>query len=93
MTAPQPNILEVLRQSAKSCRDCPLWTNATQTVFGTGNVQAEAILVGEQPGDQEDIRGLPFVGPAGQLLNRALIEAGVDHGENVACIRHLCSEK
>jgi len=55
-----------------------LWANATQTVFGEGNAHAKVMLVGEQPGDQEDIKGLPFVGPAGQLLDRALERAGVD---------------
>ncbi|MES2354947.1 MAG: UdgX family uracil-DNA binding protein [Pseudomonadota bacterium] len=74
----QPNSLEQLRKTAKSCRNCALWANATQTVFGTGNPHAEVMLVGEQPGDQEDLKGLPFVGPAGQLLDRALIAAGVD---------------
>jgi len=73
--------LNALRQAAKSCRDCPLWANATQTVFGTGNSHARVMLVGEQPGDKEDIEGLPFVGPAGKLLDRALEEAGVDRDE------------
>jgi uracil-DNA glycosylase family 4 len=67
-----------LREAAKDCRDCPLWENATQTVFGEGAVRAEVMLVGEQPGDQEDLQGHPFVGPAGQLLDRALAEAGVE---------------
>ncbi len=67
-----------LREEAKRCQDCPLWANATQTVFGAGNPHARAMLVGEQPGDEEDKRGLPFVGPAGRLLDRALEAAGVD---------------
>jgi uracil-DNA glycosylase family protein len=67
-----------LRDAAKECRDCPLWENATQTVFGEGTTRAEVMLVGEQPGDQEDLQGHPFVGPAGQLLDRALAEAGVE---------------
>jgi uracil-DNA glycosylase len=67
-----------LRDAAKDCRDCPLWEHATQTVFGEGSSRAEVMLVGEQPGDQEDLQGHPFVGPAGQLLDRALAEAGVD---------------
>ena len=72
------NSLEGMRDAAKSCRDCPLWENATQTVFGEGSARAEVMLVGEQPGDQEDVRGLPFVGPAGALLDRALEAAQVD---------------
>jgi uracil-DNA glycosylase family protein len=63
---------------AASCRDCPLWKNATQTVFGEGPQSARIVLVGEQPGDQEDIEGRPFVGPAGRLLDKALRDAGVD---------------
>jgi uracil-DNA glycosylase len=70
--------LPALRDAAKDCRDCPLWENATQTVFGEGSGRAEVMLVGEQPGDQEDLQGHPFVGPAGQLLDRALAEAGVE---------------
>jgi uracil-DNA glycosylase len=72
------NSLAALREAAKNCRDCPLWEKATQTVFGEGSARAEAMLVGEQPGDQEDLQGHPFVGPAGQLLDRALAQAGVD---------------
>jgi uracil-DNA glycosylase len=67
-----------LKDAAKDCRDCPLWEHATQTVFGEGSARAEVMLVGEQPGDQEDLQGHPFVGPAGQLLDRALAEAGVE---------------
>lgn len=70
-------LLEKLRKEAKACRACPLWENATQTVFGEGDSHAEAMLVGEQPGDAEDIAGRPFVGPAGRLLNLALVAAGV----------------
>jgi DNA polymerase len=70
--------LESLREEAASCRACPLWKHATQTVFGEGPPDAEVILVGEQPGDREDREGRPFVGPAGLLLDRALAEAGVD---------------
>jgi uracil-DNA glycosylase family 4 len=75
------NSLEGLRRAARSCQDCPLWEHATQTVFGAGNPRAEVMLVGEQPGDQEDVQGLPFVGPAGQLLVRALQKAGVDRDQ------------
>jgi uracil-DNA glycosylase len=70
--------LKKTRQDAKACRDCPLWANATQTVFGAGDPHARVMLVGEQPGDEEDKQGLPFVGPAGRLLDRALEAAGVD---------------
>jgi DNA polymerase len=70
--------LERLRNEAKACRDCPLWEHATQTVFGEGPQSATVMLVGEQPGDKEDLAGKPFVGPAGQMLDRALEEAGVD---------------
>jgi DNA polymerase len=69
--------LATLRRAARKCHDCPLWANATQTVFGEGDPHATVMLVGEQPGDQEDLKGHPFVGPAGQLLERALEEAGV----------------
>src|SRR5256885_7208542 len=69
--------LTELRNEAKRCQDCPLWANATQTVFGVGDPHARIMLVGEQPGDEEDRKGLPFVGPAGRLLDRALEAAGV----------------
>ncbi|HEY0237395.1 MAG TPA: UdgX family uracil-DNA binding protein [Friedmanniella sp.] len=67
-----------LREAAKSCHGCELWEPATQTVFGAGNPKASILLVGEQPGDVEDQRGLPFVGPAGKVLQKALDEAGAD---------------
>jgi DNA polymerase len=67
-----------LREAAAGCRGCGLYRNATQTVFGEGLTRAEVMLVGEQPGDQEDRRGTPFVGPAGRELDRALEEAGID---------------
>ena len=69
--------LEQIRRNAKRCQDCPLWANATQTVFGAGDPHARVMLVGEQPGDEEDRKGLPFVGPAGRLLDRALEAAAV----------------
>jgi uracil-DNA glycosylase family protein len=72
------NSLSSLRETAAHCRDCPLWKDATQTVFGAGRSAARIVLVGEQPGNQEDLTGKPFVGPAGLLLDRALDEAGVD---------------
>ena len=69
--------LETLRHEAATCTDCPLYADATQTVFGEGDARARIMLVGEQPGDREDREGHPFVGPAGRLLDRALDEAGL----------------
>ncbi len=70
--------LEQLREAARGCKRCDLWKSGTQTVFGEGSPEARLMLVGEQPGDQEDLAGRPFVGPAGKLLDRALEEAGID---------------
>jgi DNA polymerase len=70
--------IEALREEAANCRACHLWKNATQTVFGEGPQNAQVMLVGEQPGDKEDLAGKPFVGPAGQMLDRALEEAGIE---------------
>ncbi|MBX3499236.1 MAG: UdgX family uracil-DNA binding protein [Alphaproteobacteria bacterium] len=70
--------LAALAEDAKSCTRCPLYRNATQTVFGEGPADHPLMLVGEQPGDREDIEGHPFVGPAGKLLDRALAEAGIE---------------
>jgi len=67
-----------LRDSARACTACPLYLAATQTVFGEGLQRADVMLVGEQPGDREDLEGRPFVGPAGRLLDEALLEAGID---------------
>lgn len=67
-----------LQDAAKTCKNCDLWKLGTQTVFGEGTPSAKVMLIGEQPGDREDIQGKPFVGPAGKLLDRALIEAGID---------------
>jgi uracil-DNA glycosylase len=75
---PAADDLDTLRAEAAHCRACPLWKDATQTVFGEGPKNATIMLVGEQPGDKEDLAGHPFVGPAGQMLDRALEEAGVD---------------
>jgi uracil-DNA glycosylase family protein len=74
---PKPT-LPKLREAARSCRGCHLWMHATQTVFGEGPRTAEVMLVGEQPGDLEDRAGHPFVGPAGKLLDSALVQAGID---------------
>jgi uracil-DNA glycosylase family protein len=73
--------LKTLREEAAECRACPLWKDATQTVFGEGPQHARMMLVGEQPGDKEDLAGKPFVGPAGQMLDRALEEAGIDRSK------------
>ena len=70
--------LEDLKKAAKNCQACDLWKRGTQTVFGEGAPNAKIMFVGEQPGDQEDLEGRPFVGPAGKLLDRALEDAGID---------------
>lgn len=70
--------LPALRQAAKNCTNCDLYKRGTQTVFGEGRAKAQVMLVGEQPGNQEDLEGHPFVGPAGRLLDTALAEAGID---------------
>jgi DNA polymerase len=71
-------LLKAVAKEAASCTLCPLYRNATQTVFGEGAARARIMLVGEQPGDQEDLAGHPFVGPAGKVLDRAMAEAGLD---------------
>jgi uracil-DNA glycosylase len=75
---PDRKSLPALREAVQGCRGCDLYKNATQAVFGEGAAHAEVVLVGEQPGDKEDLAGRPFVGPAGQLLDRALEEARID---------------
>ena len=75
---PEKRTLPVLRTAVQGCRGCDLYQHATQAVFGEGAVGAEVMLVGEQPGDQEDLQGRPFVGPAGKILDKALAEAGID---------------
>lgn len=75
---PEKAMLSALRRAAADCQGCPLHRDATQVVFGEGTADARVMLVGEQPGDQEDLQGRPFVGPAGKLLDRALAEAGID---------------
>jgi DNA polymerase len=77
---PETKSLEAWREAAAHCRACDLWKNATQTVFGEGRRRAKVMLVGEQPGDREDIAGRPFVGPAGRILDEALEAAGIDRG-------------
>jgi DNA polymerase len=73
--------LEKVRAEARHCTRCPLYKTGTQTVFGEGPAHARVVMIGEQPGDREDLAGKPFVGPAGKLLDRALAEAGIDRGE------------
>jgi len=67
-----------LKEAASDCKACDLWENATQTVFGEGRKRARVMLIGEQPGNDEDLKGHPFVGPAGRVLDQALQEAGID---------------
>lgn len=73
--------LEALKAMADCCRNCALWRNATQTVFGEGPADARILVVGEQPGNQEDLGGRPFVGPAGRMLDNAFAEAGINRSE------------
>ncbi len=75
---PERPTLPKVRRAAKDCRACDLWKLGTQTVFGEGAAKAQVMLVGEQPGNEEDLTGHPFVGPAGKLLDRALADAGID---------------
>lgn len=77
----RPGSLAEARRLAASCTRCPLYLNATQTVFGEGPADAGIMLVGEQPGDQEDLQGRPFVGPAGKVLDRALVDAGLERAK------------
>jgi DNA polymerase len=77
LVPPRPS-LKKLRETAAGCKACPLWKTGTQTVFGAGSPKSRVMFVGEQPGDQEDKAGEPFVGPAGKLLDQALEEAGID---------------
>jgi DNA polymerase len=78
---PETLSLPALREAARSCRGCDLYKNATQTVFGRGPANARAVFVGEVPGNDEDLQGEPFVGPAGRLLDQALESAGIDRTE------------
>ncbi|HEX7861438.1 MAG TPA: UdgX family uracil-DNA binding protein [Verrucomicrobiae bacterium] len=75
---PSNPTLRKLKIAAAGCTDCPLWKGGTQTVFGEGRPEAKVLFVGEQPGNDEDLAGKPFVGPAGKLLDRCLVEAGID---------------
>src|SRR5437867_2619962 len=78
---PERKSLKAFRDAAVDCKACDLWKRGTQTVFGEGARRAEIFFVGEQPGNEEDLTGQPFVGPAGRLLNNALAEAGIDRAQ------------
>jgi uracil-DNA glycosylase len=78
---PEKPTLPRLREAAADCKACPLWKSGTQTVFGEGLKRARLMLIGEQPGDREDIEGHPFVGPAGRILDKALEQAGIERGD------------
>jgi uracil-DNA glycosylase family protein len=80
-TPPETSSWLELREAARNCTACHLYKRATQTVFGEGSKRASLMLLGEQPGDQEDLAGKPFVGPAGKILDRALEEAGIERSE------------
>lgn len=75
---PQRRTIPALQQAVQFCKGCDLYKHATQAVFGRGARKAQVLLVGEQPGDQEDLRGIPFIGPAGRVLDQALAEAGIE---------------
>jgi uracil-DNA glycosylase family protein len=75
---PRSGSLQALENASRNCKACDLWRNATQTVFGEGSPRAKIMMIGEQPGNQEDLEGKPFVGPAGKLLDEALLAAGID---------------
>ena len=78
---PERKSLKAFRDAAADCQACDLWERGTQTVFGEGARRAEVVFVGEQPGNEEDLSGKPFVGPAGRLLDDALVEAGIDRSQ------------
>jgi DNA polymerase len=87
---PRPT-LKKLNEAAAGCKACPLWKAGTQTVFGEGRAKSDVMFVGEQPGDQEDRAGAPFVGPAGRLLDEAMAEAGIDrsHAYVTNVVKHF----
>ena len=78
---PERPTLPKLREAAAGCTACDLWRTGTQTVFGEGAVASDVMFVGEQPGDQEDVQGRPFVGPAGRVLDEGMVEAGIDRSK------------
>lgn len=91
---PHKRSLPILKKAAAGCQGCELYKAATQTVFGEGNVSARILMVGEQPGNEEDLQGRPFVGPAGRLLDRALSEAGLSRTDIYLtnAVKHFKSE-
>ena len=92
--ATRPRSLAAIAEAIQGCRRCDLWAHATQGVPGEGGAHAPVMLVGEQPGDQEDLAGKPFVGPAGAVLDRALAEAGVDRRQTYVtnAVKHFKNE-
>ncbi len=92
---PERQTLASLKEAARACKGCDLYLGATQTVFGAGKRAARIVLVGEQPGNDEDLKGKPFVGPAGKLLDRALEDAGIDRDEAYVTnvVKHFKWEK
>src|SRR5689334_24284375 len=78
---PRSKTLPALRKAVQGCKGCDLYLGATQAVFGAGSAHSRLVFIGEQPGNDEDLKGLPFVGPAGKLLDRALAEAGIERSE------------
>src|SRR5262245_35744725 len=90
----EPHSLKQISEALNGCRACPLWANARQGVPGEGKAHAPIVLVGEQPGDKEDLAGHPFVGPAGQVLNKALEGAGIDRRETFVtnAVKHFKNE-
>ncbi|HWA74044.1 MAG TPA: UdgX family uracil-DNA binding protein [Polyangiaceae bacterium] len=91
---PQRRTLPSLREAAETCRGCELYIHATKTVFGEGTSQARVVFVGEQPGDQEDRAGRPFVGPAGGIFDRALAEVGISRSDSYVtnAVKHFSFE-
>lgn len=92
---PETSSLAGLREAAKDCRNCELWEDATQTVFGEGPRSARILVVGEQPGDEEDLQGRPFVGPSGNLFDRAATDLGLDrsHMYVTNAVKHFRFER
>ena len=92
---PQLESIEAERAAAAFCKACPLWKGATQTVFGEGNPKAEIVIVGEQPGDKEDLQGKPFVGPAGRILREVMVEVGLDIAQSYVtnAVKHFKFEQ
>ncbi len=89
---PKTRSIDALRRAARGCRGCALYRNATQTVFGEGASHARVLLVGEQPGNDEDLEGRPFVGPAGRVLDEGLAAAGIDAAHIADAARTLVHE-